>query len=289
MDQCRGRTTSSEFWSYEPRSSHHIFRNRPSTSPERHAPKPAPAKAGVQLGNVADWRCASSPQPTQLGPGLRRGGVTWQHLGWLWLYGFADMSLCVAGGENRLGLIPFRASQPPRRRPGANWTGCSNGAQRNSAPSPNWAPASAGVVSLWAGGLTSRRGGLPCGGASPFEGPPRKVCCRNSGLLGRGHFTGGRPGPSKPKIASREGGTQTGLPPSRENRGGRLQPCGPPVPTADLHDPPPPGGGGWLQPDGGGGSDNLGSVSAPSVACGATSPWRETIFQQATRPSNDHG
>ena len=176
VDQCRGRTTSSEFWSYEPRSSHHIFRNRPSTSPERHAPKPAPAKAGVQLGNVADWRCASSPQPTQLGPGLRRGGIpvcrgasfargwcdVW-HLRWLWLCRVADKSLCVAGRENRLGLIPFRASRPPRRRPGPNWKGCSDGAQRNSAPSPNWAPASAGVVFLCGGGLPSRRGGVTFG------------------------------------------------------------------------------------------------------------------------------
>ena len=35
---------------------------------------------------------------------------------------------------------------PPRRRPGPSWKGCSNGPQPQSATSPNWAPASAGVV-----------------------------------------------------------------------------------------------------------------------------------------------
>ena len=35
----------------------------------------APAKAGVQLGNGGDCRCAPLLPPLQLGPGLRRGGA----------------------------------------------------------------------------------------------------------------------------------------------------------------------------------------------------------------------
>ncbi|BCA62382.1 hypothetical protein HMP09_1616 [Sphingomonas sp. HMP9] len=34
----------------------------------------SPAKAGVQLGDVADVRCERLARPSQLGPGLRRGG-----------------------------------------------------------------------------------------------------------------------------------------------------------------------------------------------------------------------
>ncbi len=37
-----------------------------------------PAKAGAQLGDIADTRCASLFRPTQLDPGLRRGGeIIW--------------------------------------------------------------------------------------------------------------------------------------------------------------------------------------------------------------------
>ena len=37
-----------------------------------------PAEAGAQLGDIADMRCASLLQPTQMDPGLRRGGkIVW--------------------------------------------------------------------------------------------------------------------------------------------------------------------------------------------------------------------
>ncbi len=79
------------------------------------------------------------------------------------------------------------------------------------------------------------------------------------------------------QVFPRKGGDPDWAPAFAGEQGQALTAGGTPVSMADLHDPPPPGGGGRRQPDGGGGGDNLGSVSAPSVACGATFPWRGRI------------
>ena len=137
----------------------------PQESPPRREGSPpphrntTPAEAGAQLGDGAELRCAPSLQPFQLGPGLRRGGR-------LARKGMSpsrfsrpatqrDLSAtrqshsqrrCQTSHHPRAKEAPRHTGIPPRRRPGPNWVGCGDDAQRQSATFPNWTPAFA-----WAG------------------------------------------------------------------------------------------------------------------------------------------